>query len=132
MAGFIQCNYGGSSSPFEVIEGTKNGTTEYNTSFTVTSQQGKTPKRVMVWLDEPDSGVVAHSGCYWNADYFSGKYVGEYGANLSTLTTAAAAVGGGSNYYPGIINVGADSVTIKLNGVNSYCKGTMRYIVEFE
>lgn len=128
---YIRCASGGGSN-IEVIEGTKNGTTEYNTSFTVTSQQGKAPKIVAVWLDTPDAGIVAHSGCYWNGSYFSGKYVGEYGANATTLSLQTQNVGTNTNYYPSIANVGADSVTIKLNGVNSYCKGTMKYVVVFE
>lgn len=136
MAGFIQCNYGGGGGGPEIIEGTIYGTTSIGAEFTVTSQQGKTPKRAMIWMSEPDTGVTAGSEMFWNADFIPGKYLGMASTNITSASVSASATSGNigttSNYCPQIKAVGADNITFKMNGNNAYIRGTFTYHVEFE
>ena len=121
MAGFIQCNYGGGGGPVETITGSVTSTT--GGEFTVTSTQGKAPKRVQVWRTD---GTKAYM--FWNS-YRSANYlVSNYADGVAWQTT-----GNSYSYTCGIKTVGATSVTISypINATYGNAK-PFAYAVEFE
>ncbi len=121
MAGFIQCNYGGGGGPVEVITGSVTSTT--GGDFTVTSQQGKAPKRVQVWRTDGTTAL-----CFFNSAY-TGKYVRvSFNGGL-----AANNAGNADAYTCGIKTVGATSVTISYPTNATYGNAKpFDYSVEFE
>lgn len=132
MAGFIQCNYGGGGGPVEVITGTITGAAG-NTSagrVTVTSQQGKTPKRAMFWRTDKGSGQGA-GGTFWWDNPQSQQYNYTYTSSWSfspravpNTTTLA--------YYSLIYDLTSNSVTFACPTNSIYYTGTWKYAVEFE
>lgn len=122
---FLHCT-NGSGGSVETIEGTVEGVV--NAEWTVTSQQGKTPKRAMLWMSMPNTAIL--SGCYWNAGLAAGQYFGQY--KPSSWAANVTAVGAANNYNPNVKSVGANSITFKFGAVASYINGTFTYRVEFE
>lgn len=118
---YIHCVSGGGGA-VEVVTGTETGTA--SGEFTVTSQQGKTPKRVQIWRDD---GLCFS---FWN-DQRSAY------ALLSILSgttgTAWLATGSAHAYCCNVKTVGADSVTFFFPSNASYATGKVfNYSVEFE
>ncbi|MBR3238662.1 MAG: hypothetical protein IKF99_09520 [Oscillospiraceae bacterium] len=129
MAGFIQCNYGGGGGgPVEVITGTMTGASGSTSAgqITVSSQQGKAPKRLQFWNASNLSSNMC--GIDWNSDYPTSS-MARYGAN----TVAKRDVGVAANfYYPTVVSVGSTSVTLCCSTGVGYYTGTWKYAVEFE
>ena len=127
---YINCVYGGGGSgTVETITGTMTGAAG-NTSagrITVTSQQGKTPKRAQFWNSSNLSSNMC--GIDWNSDYPDTSM-----ARYSNNTVATRPVGSGNTnmYYPCIYGVGADSITLACSTGTAYFTGTWKYAVEFE
>lgn len=122
MAGFIQCNYGGGGGPVEVITGSVTSTT--GGEFTVTSQEGKEPKRVQVWRTDGTKAFTV-----WNSGSKPTHYL------LSNYNDSAAwyAIGTTYAYTCGIKTVGSTSVTISYPPNASYGNNKpYSYAVEFE
>ena len=122
MAGFIHCNYGGGGGPVETITGSVTSTT--GGEFTVTSQQGKTPKRVQVWRTDGTRAFTV-----WNAGSRPTHYL------FCNFNDAASwyAIGTAYAYTCGIKAVGSTSVTISYPTNATYGNAKpFDYAVEFE
>jgi len=122
MAGFIQCNYGGGGGPVEVITGSVTSTT--NGDFTVTSAQGKAPKRVQVWRTDGTKAFTV-----WNAGSKPTHYL------FSNYNDGPAwyAIGTAYAYTCCIKSVGATSITIGYPSAAAYGNAKpFDYAVEFE
>lgn len=118
---FLHCT-NGSGGSVETITGSVTSTT--GGDFTVTSTQGKAPKRVQVWLTDG-----ARAFTVWNADSKPTHYL------FSNYNDGAAwyAVGTAYAYTCSIKSVGSTSITIGYPSVATY--GNNRpysYAVEFE
>lgn len=129
MAGFIQCNYGGGGGPVERIEGTMTGSA--SGTVTVTSQQGKTPKRAQFWNTSHTGAETFTGGVYWNDQYSAASFPYCYFTNAMHPTQQAINTSA-TIYYAKVSAVGANSITLLCPSTANYAKGTWKYIVEFE
>lgn len=121
MAGFIQCNYGGGGGPVEVITGHETGTA--GSTFTVTSQQGKAPKRINVWRED---GTNAFS--MWNVQRSGYCLISNYN-NGAAWTAVGSAYANCCN----VKTIGSTSVEMNFPSVAAYSTGKeFYYSVEFE
>lgn len=120
---YINCVYGeGGNSSVETITGSVTSTT--SGEFTVTSQQGKAPKRVQVWRTDGTKAFTV-----WNAGSKPTHYL------FSNYNDGPAwyAIGTTYSYACGIKTVGATSVTISYPTNATYGNAKpFDYAVEFE
>lgn len=124
---YIRCSSGGGGA-VEVITGTMTGASGSTSAgeITVTSQQGKTPKRFAFWNNSTFTTSYS-SGIFWSDGDTNNARVW-YGANGSAVK--------GINTQPSLqvaaYSLGVDSVTVKLPTGGNYYTGTWGYTVEFE
>lgn len=131
---YIRCNYGGGSGPVEVVTGTITGAAG-NTSagqVTVTSQQGKTPKRAMFWRTDKGTGQGA-GGTFWfsNTDNMQYNYCFASAWAFSPRSVPSTAT---NSYYSMIYALTPTSITFACPTHATYygTNATWEYSVEFE
>lgn len=129
---YIHCVTGGSSSPVETLTGTVTGAAGNTAAgqFTITSQQGKAPKRVQFW-NEKQGAQYGTCGVYWNAQYSANCTSYSYYSSAMHSSTIAVNTTA-QQYFPKVSAVGADSVTLMCPTTSNFYTGTWNYEVEFE
>ena len=127
---YIRCASGGGDSSIEIVRGTVTGSA--SGTFTVTSQQGKAPKRAQLWNASHTGAETGTSATYWNAVYpstlcvVSTYYTNALNVSRQTINSTAL------TYNAKLTAVGADSVSFVLPSGANYASGTWEYAVEFE
>lgn len=120
---YIHCVSGGGGGAVEVVTGTETGTA--SGTFTVTSQQGKAPKRAQAWK-VGGTGANAYYA-FWNSD--DPTKVSMYGSGGTSIREA---IPPNRNNYIIVSAVGADSITFRMPTTAQYATGDWEYAVEFE
>ena len=116
---YIRCT-GGGGGPVEVITDTVTGAA--SSTITVTSAQGKTPKRAMMSRAQGTPSLMS-----WDANFPSGAACRIYNNALTNTT-----VGNSYAYTPTVQSVGADNIVLMFPTSASYVNYPFTYSVEFE
>lgn len=130
---YIRCTSGGGG-PVEVITGTitgASGATEAG-RVTVTSQQGKTPKRAMFWRTDKATGQGACGMCWHdNTDNLQWNYVYTSAWTIAPRTAPTTTT---QQYHCLIYALTSDSITFACPTNATYygTNVTWEYSVEFE
>lgn len=130
---YIRCASGGGGA-VEVITGTMTGASGATEAgrVTVTSQQGKTPKRAMFWRTDKATGAGTGGTFWWaNTDNIQYNYV--YTASLVISSRAVPTATAQANYSI-IYGLTSDSITFACPTNATYygTNVTWAYSVEFE
>ena len=118
-----RCGMGKSSGTEEIIDGSFVGQSS-GYQYTVTSQKGKAPKRVLLWNDTSKDTQYSNQLCWISPN--------TYTARMYNHTASSAAIGAATaNATVNIASIGSDSVTFQLPLTTNYYSGTWRYTIVF-